>query len=1041
MDVKPVVQNPSQNIAPQPSSCSLGTVTMTTALVAGGIIAAFGAANYFGYLMYLGRLESILAMSGGAVLMIGSTTGLIAFAVKSTKETASETSDKKPPTISADQIKDSKTHSKDKNPPKVEEKPKTPIELFLNGADIKGKDSEGNPPLHRALRTQPDLIPALIQAGADINATNEQNQTVLHRAIIDENVEVAKELIPLKANVKAADSQGNTPLHYAAKLGNKELIQALIGAGADISVKNLEGQNPLAFRFDQSKGKPQRATPDTVELLMSEESLNVKEKKQRTPIHRLSSSSKLNNSYGSRLLHEAIRKGGNKDDKDEDGNTPLHLAVIGSIRASVHTLVEENADCNITNNEDKTPLQIALENQKERIADILIPKTDLSKYNYLKIAVLGFCSDVIIDKLLEKETDPNRLHEVLLLAIESKSEQLVRKVAAKMDLSSSACVPLAVKAGCSKETIQALLDSKADINAKIDDKTALEIALDEGNEELVKLLATQMGKLPRATIYRVVEKDFSIQTIEDLIEIDRKGVEERSKAGATAILLTGVFVNHELPLTLAIRTKKNDDLIRLLIKHTGMKKDSFLLRAMEAGSSDTVIEALLEKGANPNVKQLDSNITPLHLAISIKRESAALMLIPKMNFAEVQEGEEGDTLLHQAIKAKLSLRVITALLKQYPKLADAVGEYDATISSRRYPLTLAIEANDEPLIEAIAEVAHCEYDFYVEKAIIAGCSVKIIRTLLQRGAEIDAAEGDKLPLDLALEAKNEPLAQVLAEKVDFSNTNYLHQAVAAGFSTQTIETFMQHGANPDAVVDGKTPLHIALEAKNEKLIETLAKRTDLTKHLFLHAAIESSCDVSIVRVLMNAGADCNAQNKDQKAPLNLALSTGNKALVDLLTPNTNLSKNNYLLDTIRGGASLEVVRPLINEETIKKQDYAQKTALHLAIENTSEANQAFYQKKKVDTLVQFLLSSDADVNIQNMHGETPLYTAIRTGKAYLVNQLLATGRCDLTIKDNAGRSFGDLVTHHNLKKEDIELPQKLGRSPSRGSFGSPRGKK
>ena len=99
-----------------------------------------------------------------------------------------------------------------------------------------------------------DVIPALLQAGADIEARSPQGHTPLILASYNGHAAATRLLLESGAEVDAGDtSRGNTALMGTAFKGFDDIADLLLDAGAEVDRRNHAGQTALmlAALFDR----------------------------------------------------------------------------------------------------------------------------------------------------------------------------------------------------------------------------------------------------------------------------------------------------------------------------------------------------------------------------------------------------------------------------------------------------------------------------------------------------------------------------------------------------------------------------------------------------------------------------------------------------------------------------------------------------------------------------------------------------------------------------------------------------------------------
>jgi len=140
------------------------------------------------------------------------------------------------------------------------------------------------------------------------------NQKLIN-AIETSNVELVSALTEDGADIEAKGHWEMTPLLLATARGNIDIVKLLIEKGANIEAKDRMGRTPLHISSDWNE----------IFFLLIEKGANIEaiDKWGKTPLH---SAVWSMNTTAIKLI---LEKGGNIEAKDDRGLTALHLASKG----------------------------------------------------------------------------------------------------------------------------------------------------------------------------------------------------------------------------------------------------------------------------------------------------------------------------------------------------------------------------------------------------------------------------------------------------------------------------------------------------------------------------------------------------------------------------------------------------------------------------------------------------------------------------------------------------------------------------------------
>ena len=209
--------------------------------------------------------------------------------------------------------------------------------LLESGADVNASQPDGATALMWAAHWDDvDGAEALIRAGARVNAANDYGVRALDLACENRSVAMVGTLLAAGANVNAVQTNGVTPLMKAARVGSVEIVKALLDRGADVDVVTEQGQTALIWAISEPH-------LDVVRLLLAAGTdPNVSSRRGFTPLMYTALHGDLEMA---RMLLEA---GAGVNVRGSKGDSALPLAIVAGQDEFALFLLEQAADPDAT---------------------------------------------------------------------------------------------------------------------------------------------------------------------------------------------------------------------------------------------------------------------------------------------------------------------------------------------------------------------------------------------------------------------------------------------------------------------------------------------------------------------------------------------------------------------------------------------------------------------------------------------------------------------------------------------------------------------
>ena len=211
-----------------------------------------------------------------------------------------------------------------------------------------------------------------LAAGVDVNAKR-WGITSLHQAAYWGNKKIAELLIDKDADVNATNNDNETPLDWAV-MGGEKSIAKLIRKHGGKTRKELEAAElgvlvevlPDISIHQAAGAAGRRGNIEAVKQhLAAGTDVDARDKEDKTPLKHAAF-----RGY-KEIVELLIAKGADVNAKDNTGMTPLHWVAFGGKNEIVELLILNGADVNAMNNDGDTPLDFAIKFKNTETTELL----------------------------------------------------------------------------------------------------------------------------------------------------------------------------------------------------------------------------------------------------------------------------------------------------------------------------------------------------------------------------------------------------------------------------------------------------------------------------------------------------------------------------------------------------------------------------------------------------------------------------------------------------------------------------------------------
>ena len=222
--------------------------------------------------------------------------------------------------------------------------------LLGHGARVDQQDRHGNTAIHYvALQHHMKAAEALIAANADCNIMNCEGKTTIHFLVYNSNITMISYIVgkrPIELDITNGDQC--RPFLYALKRGCNRLVRYFLSIGYDLTIQHADGNFSLHVAI-------QCFDPVILRAVTKNFSINNKNNDGHSPV---ALAVLFNNDAA---LDIVWRRNADRDIVDNNGDTLVHLVCRGWSYTIVKHIAYHQRNVNARNEKSQTPLHVACE--------------------------------------------------------------------------------------------------------------------------------------------------------------------------------------------------------------------------------------------------------------------------------------------------------------------------------------------------------------------------------------------------------------------------------------------------------------------------------------------------------------------------------------------------------------------------------------------------------------------------------------------------------------------------------------------------------